>query len=201
MIGRGWRARLGGIDWTSAALALVTLAALSWLAWDRFGPRPIGPPIAVGSPAPPLVLNDPETGEQATIWNRPRHVLWVAFWSPDGPHARAELDAIVRVWRRLSGRPPFAMILAVIDPDRRPEWRSVLSEQADDLPVLIAREPCRRAFGVQSPPMHFLIDDQGRIAATAGGLDRPTPLESLAEQAENLLDAIAPIDRRLAGSP
>ncbi|MFO0959865.1 MAG: hypothetical protein U0800_20930 [Isosphaeraceae bacterium] len=191
-------ARLKGVDWPSASMALVAAVALAWVAWDRFVPKPMGPPLLVGSPAPPLPLNDPDTGESATIWNRPRHILWVAFWSPDGPNAGAELEAIDRVWRRLQGRDPFAMVVAVVDGGRKVEWRKAFRDKSADLPVLLANEPSRRAFGVRTAPMHFLIDDHGLVVATAGGLDRPTPLESLAEQAEHLLDEIAPVDRRLA---
>lgn len=196
----GWRAKLKRLDWVSALMALAASTALVWVAWDWFAPRPIGPPLKVGAPAPPLVLNDPETGESATIWNRPRHVLWVAFWSPDGPHSGAELEAIRRVWRRLEGRPPFAMVV-VVSPGSKTDWRSVVGDQAEGPPVLLAGDGSLRAFGVRSPPMHFLIDDRGLVVAVAGVADRPTSLERLAEQAEGLLDAIAPVDRRLAWAP
>lgn len=186
------------VDWTAAALALGTTLALVWFAYRALAPAPIGEPPRVGSMAPPLSLTDPDSREAALIFSRPGHVLWVSFWSARDEDAGPAVAGFDRTWRRFQGRRPFAMVVAVLDGDRPERWRPAFAKAAEDLPVFLASDTTRRAFGVTRGPLNVLIDGDGRVVAVARG--EPGSLERMAALAERMLDEVEPPEGRFAGA-
>jgi hypothetical protein len=149
--------------------------------------------------APPLALVDPDSNEPALVFGRPGHVLWVSFWAPKDREAGPEIAVFERTWRRFQARRPFAMVVAILDGDRPERWRPAFRGTAEDLPVYIANDATRRAFGVAHTPLHVLIDGDGRVAAVARG--EPEALVRMAAQAERLLDEIDPPGGTFARAP
>lgn len=179
-----------GFDKTSAALTVLTLSALAWVAWLRFGPPAPTEPPGVGKSVPALRLLDLSTAEPLVLMGLRGKVVWVTFWSaavPDGP---ADLAALESVWKRLKPHSKFAMAAAA--DSARPELaRAAVATSRADLPAYLATPETLRAFGARpgNLPLHVLLDPFGRVLAVARGRNRAT-LSRLADQAEQELDKI-----------
>lgn len=186
----------GRVDRVSAVLALATAVALAVLAYRQFRPEPIGEPPRIGSLAPPLALVDPVTGRPTLVLAEPGRVVWVTFWASAGAASSAETAQLERIWRRFRARRPFALIVATLDDAEAARLRTALAGSAPDLPIYVATPATRRAYGVNTPPLHFLIDEDGRVVAAVRG--DGGNLEGMARQATDLLDAIEPPGGRFA---
>src|SRR5262249_29836449 len=95
-------------------------------------------------------------------------------------------------------REPFALLIVVPADAPADAWKPMLADASPDLPVFLSTAAARAAYAPGRGPLHFLIDEDGRIVATAGGLG--DYLDHLAEKAEDLLDAIAPTEPRFAAN-
>lgn len=180
-----------GFDRASAAMALATALVLAVVIGVQCRPEPIGDPPGAGATAPPLGLIDARTNQPTLVFARPERVLWVAFWSPRTPGATQELE---RIWRRFRARKPFMLVVVALDAGDAARLEKSLGDSAPELPIYVATAATRRDFGVAEPPLHFLIDEDGRVVATARGDGEN--LEGMATAAEGLLDAIdQPRDR------
>jgi hypothetical protein len=183
-------------DPVSAVLAGVTVVALAWAGWLRFGPEAAPEPPGVGTLAPHVRLLDPATSEPLVLLGFHGRVVWLTFWAAGGPAGESELAALESVWGRLKDRPRFTMIAATVD---TPPRRSLAPKAR--LPVYRATPETRRAFGADARhlPLHVLIDESGRVGAVAQGM-RPETLARLTKQAEASLDALEPLGTtRFAG--
>jgi hypothetical protein len=180
-------------DWPSAAMALVTVLALGWVGWTRFRAAPRPEPPKIGAVPPPLRLRDLETSEPLILLGLRGKVVWLAFWSARSPSRRSSLAELEKVWKRLKSRPHFSMVAVAVDTDRPDLVRAAMAAARADLPVYLATEETRRAFGVtdRNLSLHVLIDDDGRVGVIAHG-DGPDTLARLARQVERWLDALEP---------
>lgn len=171
-------------------MALVTVAALAGTAWLRLRPRPMADPPAVGQLAPLLKLTPIDAPPVGPL-GAPGKVVWLAFWSarsdPNG------LAPLVPVWGRLKDHPRFALLAVAVDGDPRASGRPAL-------PTYLADAATVRAFGVARPPLHVLLDEEGRVAALAHD-SSPATLGRLRRRAEDLLREIEPLGKeRLAAA-
>jgi hypothetical protein len=184
-----------GFDAVSAAMAAVTVAAVAWAVWYRFGPPAAPEPPGVGKPVPALRLLDPETSEPLVLLGLRGKVVWITFWSAAAPDGPADLAALESVWRRFRPRTKFAMAAAAAESDRPALVRAAVAASKADLPAYLASPETLRAFGVRHGrlPLHVLLDPSGRVAAVAQGRD-PSTLARLTERARRWLDEIEPMD-------
>ena len=184
-----------GFDATSAALTVVTLAALSWLVWLRFGPPAAPEPPAVGASVPALRLLDLSTAEPLVLLGLKDKVVWITFWSAASADGAADLAALEAVWNRLKPHSRFAMAAAA-DSNHREQARAAVARSKADLPAYLAAPETLHAFGARPAnlPLHILLDPSGRVAAVARGRDQAT-LSRLADKAEKELDEIEPVGK------
>lgn len=190
-----------GFDVPAAAMTLVTLVALSWAAWLRFGPAAHPEPPAVGKTVPSLHLLDPATSEPLVLLGLRGKVVWISFWSAAPPNGTTDLAALGMVWKRLKPHAKFAMAAAAEESDRPDLVRATVASAKADMPAYLAPPETLRAFGVRAGrlPLHVLLDPSGRVVSIAQGRD-PATLSRLVDQAEQVLDEIEPLGKsRFAG--
>jgi hypothetical protein len=176
----------GRIDWVTVFLGLATLLIVGWTAWLRFGPAP-----------------RPETAEPLVLLGLRGKVVWVVFWSAGSPSGRESLVKLEAVWKRLKPHQRFTLVAAAVDSGQPERVRAAVAEVRSTLPVYLAGPETRRRFGVEDadPPLHLLIDPQGRVAALARGAGQET-IDRLASQARGWLDELDPLrNTRFAAAP
>jgi hypothetical protein len=185
-----------GLDWISAVMAWAIVLLLGWAAWLWFGPKPLPEPLQVGSVLPPLRLIDLESSQPLVLLNFKGKIVWVVFWSAASPAARSSLQRLDMVWKQFRSHRRFALVAAAVDADRPEQVRAALAAVQGSLPVYLAGPETKRRFGVDrvDPPLHFLVDVQGRIAALARGAGRET-IDRLADQAQRWLDELDPLGK------
>jgi hypothetical protein len=185
------------IEPMSGLIGLATIAALLGTAWLRFGPSSSPEPRAavVGAEAPRLRLRDLNTSEPLVLVGLQRKVLWVVFWSAAAPGGRSCLPELQAVWGRLRAHRRFAFVTAAVEAEEPERVRRAVDEAGVELPVYLASHETQRQFGAGSgdPPLHVLIDADGRIVTLARGGDRPT-IQRIAGQIQTLLDEIRPLE-------
>lgn len=185
-----------GFDKVSAALAFVASVVVAWFVWFLVGPPLAAEPPALGTRPPTLRLIDPATAEPLVLLGLRGKVVWLTFWSADGPTGESDLADLEAVWTRLKSRPGFAMAALSIDAGRSGRLREAVLSAGATLPVYLATPETRRAFGAGAShlPLHVLIQADGRIGAVVQGHGADT-LARLAAQVERRLDEIGPPDR------
>jgi hypothetical protein len=187
-------------DWVGALIATVTVMALGWVVWQRFGPPSRPEPPGLGAKSPPLRLIDPVTLEPIVLLGLRGKLVWLTFWSVDSPSARSDLGALERVWKRFKERERFAMAAVAVESGSSDRLRAALTASHATLPAYLASPATSRAFGAEGTdlPLHFLIDETGRVAAVSRG-GGPS-LDRLADKAETWLDELQPFAKtRFAG--
>src|SRR5262245_35481420 len=99
------------IDAMSALMSLITIAALVGAAWLRFGPSSSieSPGPAVDAEAPPLRLLDMETSDPLVLVGLHDKVVWVVFWSANGPTGRSCLPELAAAGKSLKSHRRFAL--------------------------------------------------------------------------------------------
>ena len=185
-------------DPVSALLAAVTVVALGWAGWLRFGPEAaLEPPGCRRSSAPhkaarygDLRAAGPPRAPRPSGLALVLGGLAARRVSPTSQH----LNAFGPGSRTVAGSPclPRASILLL---------RLSQAPTKPRLPVYLATPETRRAFGADARhlPLHVLIDETGRVGAVAQGM-RPETLARLKQQAEAWLDALEPLGTtRFAG--
>jgi hypothetical protein len=182
-------------DPVTAIMTVVTATALLGAIWLKTKGTPGNEPPSVGAMAPPLRLLDLETSEPLVLVGQRGKVVWVVFWSAVSPSASSSLAAIERASVPLRTRRRFAMVAAAVDTNQPARVRAAIAESRIKLPVYLANAETRGLYGVgaHSPPLHVLIDADGRIAAIARETG-PQTIERIAGQAGRLLDEIGPAD-------
>lgn len=187
------KASSGRLDRVSVLLALVTLVLVGWTAWLRFGPASRPEPPAVGQALPPLRLLDLQTAEPLVLLGAKGKVTWIVFWSAGSPAGRASLSKIEGVWRRLKSHRRFTMVTAAADSDQPQRVRAALAEIHAAVPAYLAGPETLRRFGAElaDPPLHLLVDGDGRIAALVRGPGQDT-INRLAAQVQRWLEEMDP---------
>ena len=155
------------LDRVSVLLALVTLVLVGWTAWLRFSPATRPEPPAVGLALPPLRLLDLETAEPLVLLGVKGKVTWIVFWSAGSPSGKASLSKLEGVWKRLESHRRFTMVTAATNSDQPERVRAALAEIHATVPAYLAGPETLRRFGAElaDPPLHLLVDGEGRIAA------------------------------------
>jgi hypothetical protein len=182
------------IDRLSAAMGVVTAAALLAAAWQRFGPSSAPEPLAVGAEAPLLRLLDLETSDPLVLVGLQGKVVWVVFWSAAAPSGRSCLPELAAAWKGLKAHRRFSLVTAAVEAGDPGRVRATVAASGVDLPVYLASPQTRRRFGAErgDPPLHVLIDDQGQVIAMARGAGRAT-IERIADLARRRLDELDPL--------
>jgi hypothetical protein len=189
--GYPWR---WSIDWLSALMATVTVAALLGAAWLRSGSFTSGRSLSVGDRAPLLQLVDLDSSEPVLIAGLKGNVVWIVFWSADRPAASSSLAAIAQATSRIRAHRRFNLLTAAVEiggPDR---VREAVAKSGVELPVYLASPDSLRKFGAANadPPLNVLIDADGTVIAIARGAGDAT-LDRLVEQAKGRLDELDPM--------
>jgi hypothetical protein len=190
------------IDAMSALMSGITIAALIGAARLRYGPWPTPepPPVTVGTEAPPLRLLDLETSDPLVLVGLRGKVVWVVFWSAAAPSGRACLPELAAAVKTLRAHRRFAVVTAAAESGNPTSVRDAVAAAGVDLPVYLASRETLRRYGARraDPPLHVLIDEDGRVIALARGAGRPT-LDRIAQQARLRLDVLDPLgETRLA---
>jgi hypothetical protein len=192
------------IDTLSLMLALATVLVLGWAAWLRFGPAPAPPPLEVGNTMPPLRLIDLETSEPKLMFGLKGRVLWVVFISAGSKSGEEALAQLAPVWKRLRPHRAFSLAVAAVESDQPARVRAVLEKEGKAVPTYLADPETRARFGAEEadPPVHLLIDPDGRVAVVMRGAGQAT-IDRLANQAQNWLEELDPLgnSRFAAQSP
>jgi hypothetical protein len=180
-------------DRISVVLVLLTGAMVVGTAWLRFGPAQEVEPPTVGSALPPVRLLDLQTSEARILFGVNGKVVWVVFWSANSPSGQSVLPRLETAWKRLSLHRCFTMVAAATNAYEPQSVRAALALAGATLPVYLATPETLRNFGVKQadPPLHFLIDGDGRIAAMAQGADQET-IDRLSVQARKRLEYLDP---------
>jgi hypothetical protein len=175
-------------------MVIITAAALAGATWLRYRLWPASELPEIGALAPPIRLRDLDTSEPLVLAGLRGKVVWVVFWSADSSTGRSSLPALERVWRRLKAHRKFAMVAAAVEADKPRRVRDAVAESGVELTVYLASAETRRRYGAEQadPPLHALIDAEGRISAMARGAGRQT-IERIAEAAQRQLDELDPL--------
>ncbi len=182
------------IDWLSVLLAAVTLVLVGGTAWLRFGPPSRPEPLAVGQSLPPLRLQDLETAEPRLVLGSKGKVTWIVFWSADSPSGSSALANFESAWKRLKLHGRLTMVSAAINSEQPERVRSTLAEVHATVPSYIAGRETLKRFGVglADPPLHLLVDGEGKIAALVRGGSQEI-INRLASQVLRWLEEIDPL--------
>jgi hypothetical protein len=148
----------------------------------------------MGAEAPLLRLLDVKTSEPLVLVGLAGRVVWVVFWSAAAPSGRACLPELAAAWKGLKWHPRFALVTAAVEAGDPGSVSAVVEAGGWDLPVYLAGPETRRQFGAGSgdPPLHILIDEDGRIMVMARSASRAT-IERIADQARRRLDELDPL--------
>ena len=149
----------------------------------------------MGGLAPSLQLLDLATSEPLVLVGLRTKVIWVVFWSATSQSASSSLAAIERASVPLRARRRFAMVAAAVDTDRPARVREAVTQSRVKMPVYLASAETLARYTVTTddPPLHILIDVDGRIAAIAREAG-PQTIDRIADQAKRLLDELGPQD-------
>ncbi len=182
------------LDRVSVLLALVTFVLVCWTAWLRFGPASRPEPPAVGQALPPLRLVDLETAEPRVLLGAKGKVSWVVFWSAGSASGRTGLAQLEGVWKRLKPHRRFTMVTAAVNSDQPERVRAALAEIHAAVPAYLAGPETLQRFGAElgDPPLHLLVDGDGRIAALVRGAGQDT-INRLESQVQRWLEEIDPL--------
>jgi hypothetical protein len=182
------------IDWLSALMATVTVTALLGAAWLRSGSFNSRPSLSVGDRVPVLQLVDLDSSEPIVMAGLNGKVVWIIFWSAEGPAASSRLAAIARASKGIRAHRRFSLLTAAAPADKPDQVRAVIAESGVDLPVYLASAESLHRFAAENtePPLNVLIDAEGQVIAIARGAGDAT-LDRLADQAKRRLDELDPM--------
>jgi len=173
----------------SVLSALVTLVLVGWTAWLRFDPASRPEPPAVGLALPPLRLLDLETAEPLVLLGAKGKVTWIVFRSAGSPSGRASLSKLEGVWKRLKSHRRFTMATAAINSDQPVGYVELAMTHRS-----ASRCVFTTCFGAElaDPPLHLLVDGEGRIAALVRGAGQDA-INRLAAQVQRWLEEMDPL--------
>jgi hypothetical protein len=182
------------VDRVGLALAVLTLAFVAGAAWLRLRPAPAPEPPTVGSPPPPLRLLNLESSEPLFLLGLKGKVVWVVFWSAGSESGKALLPRLEVAWTRLRTNRRFSLVAGAVDFDQPGRVREALGAARAGLPAYLVPPETRHRFGVGTadPPLHLLIDADGKVAALVRGAGADT-VRRLANQVRGWLEDLDPL--------
>jgi hypothetical protein len=185
--------RQRSVDWISALMAAVTVAALLGAAWFRSGWKTSPKGLAIGDRAPHLQLIDLDSAEPLVMAGLHGRVVWIVFWSAEAPGAPSSLAAIARASKRIRTHRRFSLVTAAVEAGERQRVQAVLAESGVDVPAYLLSPESRRQFGAEQadPPLQILIDAEGNVAAIARGAGQAT-IARIVDQAARQLEELDP---------
>ena len=166
--------------WTAAAI-LTTTACVLFLAFPAtrvfarqcldacLSPFTGGSTAAPSQIAPEFVLQDVE-GKQVRLSDYKGKVVLVNFWATWCPPCKVEIPWFIEMQQAYRDR--GLVILGIsLDDDGREVVKPFAEENRINYPMLLGNDSVSRAYGgVESLPTSFVIDREGRVAATHLGL-------------------------------
>ncbi|MFO0891576.1 MAG: TlpA disulfide reductase family protein [Isosphaeraceae bacterium] len=182
------------VDRVSLLLTVATLAFVAGAIWLRLRTPELPEPPSLGSTPPPLRLLDPETSEPVFLLGLKGKVTWLVFWSADSASGKAVLPRLEEAWRTLRPHRRFALVAAAVDAGDPGKVRDVLGALHPRLPAYLATPETRLRYGVSQadPPLHLLIDAEGKVAALVRGAGKET-VHRLAERIRGWLEDLDPL--------
>jgi len=166
-----------------AALLLLGVPAGSPLAADL-------PPLShslteqAPKPAPALKLKDLD-GQPHDLAQLKGKVVLINFWATWCPPCRREMPSMERLSQTLAGE---AFAVLAVDVGEDPDTITAFTSQLDttlNFPILLdTRSRTLQAWKVAGLPTTFLVDQQGRVVASAVGgreFDHPDIVQAIRE--------------------
>ena len=144
---------------TAAILLLMSLAAM---ADQRYFSAPLSP-VAERKPAPDFILKD-SAGKTVHLKNYRGKVVLLDFWATWCTGCKQEIPWFID-FQKTYGRDGLAVVGMSMDDS----WNIVKPFLADHpIPyrILLADKPAAKNYKIDAMPDAFLIDRQGRIAAS-----------------------------------
>jgi peroxiredoxin len=166
----------------SFRLGLVILIALAaWMIWSLLGDDL----LPAGSPAPAfeLPLAD-EAGGTLSLTDLEGKVVVLDFWSTTCPPCLREMEDLKVLWRRM--KPRGVSVVGVSTGGESPSQVARFGEDRGvDYPLVVDGGAVAAAYRVSSLPTLYVIDANGRIAATHSGY---WPLDDVARAVSAALE-------------
>lgn len=133
-----------------------------------------------GQPAPDFVLKD-STGADVRLSSYKGRVVLLNFWATWCHGCKLEIPWIVEFQKKYKDR-GFAVIGVAMDDDGWKSVRPYLAEKRLNYTIVVGNQEMAKPFGLDAMPMTFLIDRDGKIAATSVGIiDRDACDRQIAE--------------------
>jgi thiol-disulfide isomerase/thioredoxin len=135
-------------------------------------------------PAPALKLKD-LAGKTLDLAQLKGKVVLVNFWATWCPPCRREMPSMERLSQAFKGQP---LVVLAVDVGEDPDTIEAFTSQLDTMPtfpiLLDTRSHTMQSWKVAGLPTTFLVDQQGRIVASAIGgreFDHPEIIRAIKE--------------------
>jgi peroxiredoxin len=162
-------------------LALLVLLA-AWLIWNMLGDNLL--PVGSQAPAFELPLAD-GSGETLSLADLEGRVVVLDFWSTTCPPCLREMEDLKVLWRRL--KPRGVTVVGLSTGGETPAQIARFGkDRSVDYPLVVDRGAVAAAYQVSSLPTLYVLDRDGRVAATHSGY---WPLEDVAHEVRAVLDS------------
>jgi peroxiredoxin len=178
---------------TAVARRRIGLALLT-MAMAAFGPQPgaarAAEPADDGGDTAPAFTLESTTGERVSLATAlERGPVIVEFWATWCGPCRQALPGLQRLHEAYAKRGLTVLAVSTDEPRNRPKIGSTARALGLTFPVLVdADKRAAQLYRVESIPMTFLVDREGRIRSLHRGY-RPGDLEELERKLLPLLDA------------
>ena len=166
------------------AFALALGAVIIFAGCDESGPAATlpdatsapGPMARVGSPAPDIIMTNPETGEVTRLSDLRGQVVFVNFWGTWCPPCRAELPDIVSLHEQYKDQGvAFLGVLVHRNPSNATEVGPMVARYGIRYKNVTGTQSAFMAYGIQAVPSTYIVDAQGVVRQQfVGGRDRAT---------------------------
>lgn len=161
---------------TIACTFILLAAVIAVTADQRFVPASIQP-TAERKQAPAFQLSD-ASGKTVNLSDYRGKVVLLDFWATECGGCRIEIPWYIE-FERLYGKSNFAVVGVSMDiqyeslKDADEGWarvRPFVEENNVNYPILMGNDPVSKAYDIMALPATYLIDKNGRIAATYVGV-------------------------------
>jgi peroxiredoxin len=161
----------------TACLIVILMGAWNAHAADPPTVRAILQPVADRQPAPAFVLTD-AAGKRVRLSGYLGKVVLLDFWATECGGCRVEIPWFIELEQRYKDK-GLAVVGVSMDilyenlKDSNEGWSRVkpfVRAHKVNYPILMGDDRVTRLYGIQALPVTYLIDKNGRIAATYAGL-------------------------------
>lgn len=128
-----------------------------------------------GQTAPDFALRD-ATGASLRLSAYKGNVVLLNFWATWCHGCTQEIPWLIQFQKTYKGR-GFTVIGVSMDDDGWKAVRPFIGSEKVNYPVVVGNEQMARPYGLDAMPMTFLIDRDGKIAATSVGIIDRTACE------------------------